>query len=158
MKKQLISILTVTALLAGSCFGGAAAVWAEEVNLPQEAVSDTLELTEPDPSTLPEMNDTLTALQQAAASRTDCGTYKSFAVVGDSAIAALYQKEDGYYHLIVTGTGSISNQDFMKQFYNRDSINISNAYIDQLTIEEGITDISADTFSNFNEVPHQEAI
>ena len=39
MKKQLISILTVTALLAGSCFGGAAAVWAEEVNLPQEAVS-----------------------------------------------------------------------------------------------------------------------
>ena len=62
MKKQLISILTVTALLAGSCFGGAAAVWAEEVNLPQEAVSDTLELTEPDPSTLPEMNDTLTAL------------------------------------------------------------------------------------------------
>ena len=151
MKKQLISILTVTELLAGSCFGGAAAVWAEEVNLPQEAVSDTLELTEPDPSTLPEMNDTLTALQQAAASRTDCGTYKSFAVVGDSAIAALYQKEDGYYHLIVTGTGSISNQDFMKQFYNRDSINISNAYIDQLTIEEGITDISADTFSNFNE-------
>ena len=71
--------------------------------------------------------------------------------MGDSAIAALYQKEDGYYHLIVTGTGSISNQDFMKQFYNRDSINISNAYIDQLTIEEGITDISADTFSNFNE-------
>ena len=151
MKKQLISILTVTALLAGSCFGGAAAVWAEEVNLPQEAVSDTLELTEPDPSTLPEMNDTLTALQQAAANRTDCGTYKSFAVVGDSAIAALYRKTDGYYHLVVTGTGSISGKGFMKQFYNRDGIDISNKYIDQLTIEEGITEIKEQTFYALNQ-------